>query len=148
MRAARGFGNLEDVLQRRALVVRRTDRARGRRRWWWIAPLALVGGLAAVVVSADPVGYGVPLWPFANGSDLVEYRIMDTVTDSARAQGDPARVPSAVTADGVEVLDTRLHPPGGGIWMRVRLHLPDGTRCREVMVLGDGVQVSSRRVDC
>ncbi|MEU4801927.1 hypothetical protein [Actinosynnema sp. NPDC023587] len=148
MRAARRFGNLGDVLQRRALVVRRTDRARGRRRWSWIAPLVLLGGVAAVVVPTDPVGYGVPPWPFATGSDQAEYRIMGTVAEAARAQGDPARVPSAVAGDGVEVLDTRLHPPGGGIWLRVRLHVPDGTRCREVMVLGDGVQVNSRRVDC
>ncbi|MEV0678296.1 hypothetical protein AB0I60_17450 [Actinosynnema sp. NPDC050436] len=148
MRAARGFGTLGDVVQRRALVVRRTDRPRGRRRWWWFVPLALLGALATVVVSTDPVGYGVPLWPFASRSDQVEYRIMDAVTESARAQGDPARVPGAVAADGVEVLDTHLNPPGGGVWLRVRLHLPDGARCREVMVLGDGVQVNSRRVDC
>jgi hypothetical protein len=36
----------------------------------------------------------------------------------------------------------------GTVWMRVRVHVPDGSRCREVSVLGDGAQVNSRRVDC
>ncbi|WP_433265385.1 hypothetical protein ACQPZF_37785 [Actinosynnema sp. CS-041913] len=135
-------------MQRWALVVRRTDRARGRRRWWWFVPVILLVGVAAQVVSTDPVGYGVPFWPFANGSDRAEHRVMDAVTAAARSEGDPSRVPSAVAADGVEVLDTRLHVPGGSVWMRLRFHLPDGVRCREVMVLGDGVQVNSRRVEC
>ncbi len=100
------------------------------------------------VVATDPIGYGIPFWPFGNGSDQAEFRIMDALTAAARSQGDPAQVPMAVAADGVEVLDTRLHVPDGGVWMRVRLLLPDGARCREIMVSGDGVQVSSRRVDC
>ncbi|MBW4716186.1 hypothetical protein [Saccharothrix obliqua] len=147
MRADAGFGNLERV-QRWALVVRRAERARGRLRWWFAVPVVLLAAVAALVVSTDPVGYGVPFWPFANVADLAEHRVMDAVTAAARSQGDPARVPGAVAADGVEVLDTRLHPPGGDVWLRLRLDLPDGARCREVMVLGDGVQVSSRRVDC
>ncbi|WP_147455278.1 hypothetical protein [Saccharothrix australiensis] len=111
-------------------------------------PAALLLVVAAQVVSTDPIGYGLPFWPFANGSDQAEHRVMGTVTAAVRAEGDPARVPSAVAADGVEVLDTRSQVPGGGLWMRLRFRLPDGTRCREVRVLGDGVQVNSRRVEC
>ncbi|MEJ2854598.1 MULTISPECIES: hypothetical protein [unclassified Saccharothrix] len=146
MRVRPGLGNLEDV-QRWALVVRRTDRARGR-RWWLAAPVALVVAVAAVVVSTDPVGYGVAFWPFLSRSDRDDLRVMEMVTGAARAQGDPARVPLAVAADGVEVLATHLHPPNGAVWMLVRYPVHDGVRCREVMVLGDRVQVTSRRVDC
>lgn len=146
MRAACGLGNLEDV-QRWALVVRRIDRARGR-RWWLAAPAALVVAVAAAVVSTDPVGYGVPFGPFLSRADRDDLRVMEAVTGAARAEGDPARVPLAVAADGVEVLESQLNAPHGAVWMRVRYHVSDGVRCREVMVLGDRVQVTSRRVDC
>ncbi|XVV03049.1 hypothetical protein ACQPW3_37825 [Actinosynnema sp. CA-248983] len=146
MRATAGLGNLEDV-QRWALVVRRIDRARGR-RWWLVVPAALVVAVAAGVVSTDPVGYGVPFWPFLSRSDRDDLRVMDAVTGVARAERDPARVPLAVAADGVEVLESHLHPRNGAVWMRVRYRVHDGVRCREVMVLGDRVQVTSRRVDC
>jgi hypothetical protein len=146
MRTVRSFGTLEEV-QRLALVVRRIDPGRGRHRWLLVVPAVLVLALSARVVSTDPVGYGVPFWPFANGSDRVEYRVMDEVTTIARALRRLDAVPSAVAAEGVEVLEARVGV--GTIWMRVRLHVPDGTRCREVTVLGDtGVQVNSRRVDC
>ncbi|MBB5955105.1 hypothetical protein FHS29_001675 [Saccharothrix tamanrassetensis] len=111
-------------------------------------PVALLLAVAARVVSTDPVGYGVPFWPFASGSDRVEHRVVDAVAAAVRSEGDPSRVPSAVAVDGVEVVATRRHAPGGNVWMRLRFHLPEGVRCREVVVLGDGVQVSSRRVDC
>ncbi|WP_447004305.1 hypothetical protein ACRAKI_32500 [Saccharothrix isguenensis] len=134
-------------MQRLALVVRRTDRGRGRYRWLLVVPTVLVLVLTARVVSTDPVGYGVPFWPFANGSDRVEYLVMDQVTSIARALPRLDAVPSAVAAEGVEVLDARVE--AGGMWMRVRLHVPDGSRCREVTVLGDtGVEVNSRRVEC
>ncbi|MBB5805960.1 hypothetical protein F4560_005728 [Saccharothrix ecbatanensis] len=134
-------------MQRLALVVRRTDRGRGRYRWLLVVPAVLVLVLTARVVSTDPVGYGVPFWPFANGSDRVEYLVMSQVTSIARALPRLDAVPSAVAAEGVEVLDARVD--AGSMWMRVRLDVPDGSRCREVTVLGDtGVQVNSRRVDC
>jgi len=147
MRVPTPLGTLGGV-QRWALVVRRTDRARGRRRWWLVVPVALLMAVVARVVSSDPVGYGVPFWPFANRSVEAEHRVMDVVAAAVRAQGDPARVPAAVAADGVEVLAASLQVPGGGVWMRLRFPVPDGVRCREVRVLGDGVQVNSRRVDC
>ncbi|WP_158844341.1 hypothetical protein [Saccharothrix deserti] len=146
MRAVKSFGNLGWV-QRLALVVRRIERGRGRYRWLLVVPAVLVLVLTARVVSTDPVGYGVPFWPFANGSDRVEHRVMDEVTTTARALRHLEAVPSALAAEGVEVLEARVGV--GNMWMRVRLHVPDGTRCREVFVLGDtGVQVNSRRVDC
>jgi hypothetical protein len=112
-----------------------------------VVPAVLVLVLTARVVSTDPVGYGVPFWPFANGSDRVEYLVMSQVTSIARALPRLDAVPSAVAAEGVEVLDARVD--AGSMWMRVRLDVPDGSRCREVTVLGDtGVQVNSRRVDC
>ncbi|WP_156077303.1 hypothetical protein [Saccharothrix sp. NRRL B-16314] len=134
-------------MQRLALVVRRTDRGRGRYRWLLVFPAVLVLVLTARIVSTDPVGYGVPFWPFANGSDRVEYLVMDHVTSVVRTLRRLDAVPSAVAAEGVEVLDARVG--ASSMWMRVRMHVPDGSRCREVTVLGDtGVQVNSRRVDC
>ena len=145
MRAVTAFGTL-GLVQRLALVVRRVDPGPGRYRWLVVVPAVLLLVLTARVVSTDPVGYGVPFWPFANGSDRVEYRVMDQVTTTARALRRLDAVPSAVAAEGVEVLEARVG--AGVIWMRVRLHVPDGTRCREVSMLGDGVQVNSRRVEC
>ncbi|OKI38722.1 hypothetical protein A6A25_00420 [Saccharothrix sp. CB00851] len=145
MRAVTACGTL-GVVQRLALVVRRIDRGRGRYRWLWLVPAVLILVLTARVVSTDPVGYGVPFWPFANGSDRVEQQVMGRVTSVARAINRLDAVPSALAEQGVEVLEARVDV--GAMWMRVRLHVPDGTRCREVTVLGDGVQVNSRRVDC
>ncbi|MCE6999387.1 hypothetical protein LZG04_31940 [Saccharothrix sp. S26] len=133
-------------MQRLALVVRRIDPGPGRYRWLVVVPAVLLLVLTARVVSTDPVGYGVPFWPFANGSDRVEYQVMGRVTATARTSRRVDAVPSAVAAEGVEVLAARVG--AGTIWMRVRLHVPDGTRCREVSVLGDGVRINSRRVDC
>ncbi|MEU4446405.1 hypothetical protein AB0K14_18015 [Actinosynnema sp. NPDC050801] len=145
MRAVTAFGNL-GVVQRLALVVRRIDRGRGRYRWLLVVPAVLLLVLTARVVSTDPVGYGVPFWPFANDSDDVEHRVMDRVTSIARALRRLDAVPSALAAEGVEVLDARVGV--GDMWMRVRVQAPDGTRCREVTVLGDGIEVNSRRVEC
>lgn len=145
MRAVTAFGTL-GVVQRLALVVRRIDRGRGRYRWLLVVPAVLVLVLTARVVSTDPVGYGVPFWPFATGSDRVEYRVMGEVTTIARTLPRLDAVPSAVAAEGVEVLEARVGVEA--VVMRVRLHVPDGTRCRVVSVLVDGVRVNSRRIDC
>ncbi|GAA1277904.1 hypothetical protein GCM10009634_21600 [Saccharothrix xinjiangensis] len=147
MRARSPLGNLGDV-QRWALVVRRADRRRGRYRWLFVLPAVAVLGVAAKVVSSDPVGYGVPFWPFADVGDHVESRVMDEVTTAARDLGRLDAVPGAVAGeDGVEVLESRV--VAGQVWMRVRLRVPDGVRCRAVGVLRDaGVQVTSRRVEC
>ncbi|MFF5094596.1 MULTISPECIES: hypothetical protein [Actinosynnema] len=135
------------------LVIRRPVRRIGRARLRW-----LVGGLATavlafagLVVSTDPVGYGLPFWPFATNADHAEGRAMDSFLATARAQRDVARLPQAVAGEAVEVLAAT---PGGvrddSVWMRVRLHLPDGgVRCREVIVFNQvGFELNSRRVDC
>ncbi|MFT7836637.1 hypothetical protein Q5530_10850 [Saccharothrix sp. BKS2] len=135
-------------MQRWALVVRRADRGRGRRRWLFVLPAVAVLGVALKVVSTDPVGYGVPFWPFADAGDRVESRVMGEVTTTARALRRLDAVPGAVAGeDGVEVLEARV--AAGRMWMRVRLRVPDGVRCREVGVLRDvATQVTSRRVEC
>jgi hypothetical protein len=116
MCAATALGTL-GVVQRLALVVRRIDRGRGRYRWLLVVPAVLILVLAARVVSTDPVGYGVPFWPFANGSDRVEYRVMGQVTSIARALRQLDAVPSAVAAEGVEVLAARVD--AGASWRRL-----------------------------
>lgn len=132
-----------------------------------LACLAVLVGVAMAgrVLSTDPVGYGVPFWPFANGADQAESQVMSSVVAAARAKaealGDLRDVPSAVAASGVEVLESKVDQPtsaDGSVWLRVRLHLPVGetqsvdmspTRCREVVVLGNtGIAVNSRRVPC
>ncbi|QFZ23256.1 hypothetical protein [Saccharothrix syringae] len=130
---------------RRALVVGRTERKRGRHRWLAVLPAALVLGVAVRVVASDPVGYGVPFWPFATPSDRAEDRVMVELTTTARALRSLDAVPRAITrGDDVEVLQSR--EDAGRLWLRVRLRVPDGVRCREVGVTD--ARVTSRRVDC
>jgi hypothetical protein len=156
------------VVKRWALVVRRSDRGGTRRKVATAVAIAavLIGfALAGRVLASDPVGYGVPFWPFANGADQAESQAMSGVATAARTQarplGDLAGVPSAVVAAGVEVLDSKIDQPTsaeGSVWLKVRLHLPAGatqalglspTRCREVVILGNtGIEVNSRRVPC
>ncbi|MCS7484336.1 hypothetical protein ACFFQW_32185 [Umezawaea endophytica] len=118
--------------------------------------LAVVVGVVAVggVLSGDPVGYGVPVWPFANAADEAEGRVMASVVTAARADaaslGSLAGVPAAVKAGDVEVLRTQVERGGLAVWLLLRLQVPSvGVRCREVVVLGaTPVEVNSRRVDC
>ncbi|GAA3843207.1 hypothetical protein GCM10022243_07080 [Saccharothrix violaceirubra] len=110
--------------------------------------LALVG-VASRVIATDPVGYGFAFWPFANHADLVEHQVMDTVSEVARSRVAPQQVPAAVVADGVEVVRAHVGDPANSVWMTLRIELPDGDRCREVVVLGEhGVEINSRRVSC
>jgi len=156
-------------VKRWALVVRRANRG-GTTRRRLVTGLACLAVLVGVtmsgrVLSTDPVGYGVPFWPFANGADQAESQVMTGVVAAARAKaeafGDLAGVPAAVADSGVEVLESTVDQPtsaDGSVWLRVRLHLPAGatqslgvspTRCREVVVLGNtGLEVNSRRVPC
>lgn len=118
--------------------------------------LAVVAGLLLVgrVLAADPVGYGVPVWPFANAADLAEERVMSSVVAAARsdtaAVGSLAGVAGAVRAGDVDVVETQVQRGGMAVWMLLRLTVPSvGVRCREVVVLGAApVEVNSRRVDC
>ncbi|WP_146174751.1 hypothetical protein [Umezawaea tangerina] len=117
---------------------------------------AVVAGVLVVgrVLAADPIGYGVPVWPFADSADVAEDRVMRSVVTAARADaaslGNLTGVPTAVAAGDVEVLDTEVQPSGMAVWMLLRLHVPSvGTRCREVVVLGaTPVEVNSRTVAC
>jgi hypothetical protein len=118
--------------------------------------LGAVAGLLVVgrVLAADPVGYGVPVWPFANAADLAEDRVMSSVVAAARsdtaAVGGLAGVAGAVRAGDVEVVETQVQHGGLAVWMLLRLTVPSvGVRCREVVVLGAApVEVNSRRVEC
>lgn len=118
--------------------------------------LGAVAGVLVVgrVLAADPVGYGVPVWPFANAADLAEERVMSSVVAAARsdtaAVGGLAGVAGAVRAGDVEVVATQVQRGGLAVWMRLRLTVPSvGVRCREVVVLGAApVEVNSRRVEC
>lgn len=110
--------------------------------------------MIGTVLSADPIGYGVPVWPFANSADLAEDRVMASVVSAARADaatlGSLNGVPAAVTAGDVEVVRTQVERGGLALWLLLRLQVPSvGTRCREVVVLGaTPVEVNSRSVSC
>lgn len=118
--------------------------------------LAVLAGVLVVgrVLAADPVGYGVPVWPFANAADVAEGRVMSSVVTAARADaaslGSLAGVASAVRAGDVEVVRAQMQRSGLAVWMLLRLRVPEvGERCREVVVQGAApVEVNSRRVEC
>ncbi len=143
------------LVKRWALVSAR-PRPAGSRLAVVAVVLSVVVGVAVVgrVLAADPVGYGVPVWPFANSADVAEERVMSSVVVAARADaasvGSLAGVAEAVRAGDVEVVRTQLQRDGLAVWLLLRLHVPAvGERCREVVVLGAApVEVNSRRVEC
>jgi hypothetical protein len=141
------FGTLE-VVKRWSLVTARPRAIPSARPVLPFVALAVGLCLVGQVLSADPVGYGVPVWPFADAADRAENRVMKSIVSAARASRDLASVPSAVVAGDVDVLDTKSDH--GNVWMRVRLHLSTaGFRCREVVIRGaQPVEVNSRRVTC
>jgi hypothetical protein len=118
--------------------------------------LCVVVGVLVVgrVLAADPVGYGVPVWPLADAADLAEGRVMTSVVAAARADaaslGSLTGVPDAVKAGDVDVVRTQVQRGGLAVWLLLRLRVPSvGIRCREVVVLGAApVEVNSRRVEC
>jgi hypothetical protein len=118
--------------------------------------LCVVIGVLVVarVLAADPVGYGVPVWPLADAADIAEGRVMSSVVTAARADaaslGSLAGVPEAVRAGDVDVVRTQVQRGGMAVWLLLRLRVPSvGVRCREVVVLGAApVEVNSRRVEC
>ena len=144
------FGTL-GVVKRWALVSARPRRA-GSRVAVAAVVLAVVAGVVLVgrVLSADPVGYGVPVWPFADAGDRAEGRVMSSVVDAARAADGLSGVVGAVRAGDVEVVRASSLRGGSVVWMVVRLTVPGvGVRCREVVVQGAvPVEVNSRRVLC
>jgi hypothetical protein len=146
MRPPVTFGTLEEV-KRWALVTARPRATPSARPVLPFVALAVGLGLISQVLAADPVGYGVPVWPFADAVDQAENRVMDSVVVAARGVSSLDSVPSAVSVGDVDVLDTKADD--GNVWLRVRLHLPAGYRCREVVIRGaQPVEVNSRRVAC
>jgi hypothetical protein len=141
------FGTLE-VVKRWALVTARPRATPSARPVLPFVALAVGLCLIGQVLAADPVGYGVPVWPFADAVDRAENEVMRSVVSAARRSRDLASVPSTVVAGDVDVLDTKSDD--GNVWMRLRLHLPTaGFRCREVVIRGaQPVEVNSKRVTC
>lgn len=128
----------------------------GSRHATLVVALSVLAGIAVVgrVLSADPIAYGVPVWPFANTAEQAENRVMTSVANAARLnaakQGNLQEIPESVTATDVEVLRTQAQHDGLAVWLLLRLEVPAvGTRCREVVVSGaTPVEVNSRHVDC
>ncbi|WNV90657.1 hypothetical protein [Umezawaea sp. Da 62-37] len=149
-----GFGTL-GVVKRWQLVTAH-PRPTGSRLAVVALLTAVIAGALLVgrVLAADPIGYGVPIWPFANSADQAEDRVMQSVVKAARADaaslGNLTGIPSAIAAGDVEVIATKTQPNGMAIWLLLRLHVPSvGTRCREAVVLGaTPVEVNSRTVTC
>ena len=97
----------------------------------------LVGSWAVgTVLASDPIGYGVPIWPFADHLDRAENALLTQVVSSVR---DNLPLPH----DGVQVLH-RTDAYGSAFWT-LKLKVDGETRCREVAV---GLNVTSRRVSC
>ncbi|MFD9698958.1 hypothetical protein [Lentzea sp. NPDC059081] len=121
------------------LTERGSDREGKRRRI--AALLVVLGGLigsfgVGSVLASDPIGYGVPVWPFADTADRAENALLAEVVPAVRS-GVPFE------QAGVEVL-RRTTAYGSAFWT-LKLQVDGETRCREVAV---GLTVTSRRVDC
>ncbi|MET9228949.1 hypothetical protein [Lentzea sp. NPDC003310] len=121
------------------LTERGSDREGKRRRI--AALLVVLGGLigsfgVGSVLASDPIGYGVPIWPFADTADRAENALLSQVVPAVR---DNLPLDHA----GVQVL-RRTTAYGSAFWT-LKLQVDGETRCREVAV---GLNVSSRRVDC
>lgn len=149
-----GLGTL-GVVKRWALVSASPRRSGSRVAVVAVVLSVMVGALVVGrVLSGDPVGYGVPVWPFADAADVAEERVMTSVVAAARADaaslGSLAGVPDAVRAGDVDVLRTQVQRGGMAVWLLLRLRVPSvGVRCREVVVLGAApVEVNSRHVEC
>ncbi|WP_394615535.1 hypothetical protein JNUCC0626_38230 [Lentzea sp. JNUCC 0626] len=121
------------------LTERGSDREGKRRR---IAALfVVIGGLigswgVGSVLASDPIGYGVPVWPFADTVDRAENALLSQVVPAVRSG-------AVLNHAGVEVL-RRTNAYGSAFWT-LKLQVDGETRCREVAV---GMSVTSRRVDC
>lgn len=121
------------------LTERGSDREGKRRR---IAALlvglcALVGSWAVgTVLASDPIGYGVPVWPFADTVDRAENALLGQVVSAVRDN-------LPLDQENVQVL-RRTDAYGSEFWT-LKFQVDGETRCREVAV---GLNVTSRRVNC
>ncbi|GAA3633746.1 hypothetical protein GCM10022267_20590 [Lentzea roselyniae] len=121
------------------LTERGSDREGKRRRI--AAVLAVLGGLVGSwavgsVLASDPIGYGVPIWPFADTVDRAENALLGRVVTAVRAN-------TPLNDANVQVL-RKTDAYGSEFWT-LKLKVDGETRCREVAV---GLNVTSRRVDC
>ncbi|MFJ8964833.1 hypothetical protein ACIRG5_36135 [Lentzea sp. NPDC102401] len=121
------------------LTERGSDREGKRRRI--AALLVVLGGLigswgVGSVLASDPIGYGVPIWPFADTADRAEHALLTQIVPVVRA-GSP------LNHSGVQVL--RQTSAYGSAFWTLKMQVDGETRCREVAV---GLNVTSRRVDC
>lgn len=121
------------------LTERGSDREGKRRRI--AAVLVVLGGLIGSwavggVLASDPIGYGVPIWPFADRLDRAENALLTQVVPAVRDN-----VP--FSHEQVQVL-RRTDAYGSEFWT-LKLKVDGETRCREVAV---SLSISSRRVSC
>lgn len=103
--------------------------------------LVVLGGLIGSwavggVLASDPIGYGVPIWPFADRLDRAENALLTQVVPAVRDN-----VP--FSHEQVQVL-RRTDAYGSEFWT-LKLKVDGETRCREVAV---SLNISSRRVSC
>lgn len=97
----------------------------------------LVGSWAVgSVLASDPIGYGVPVWPFADGVDRAENALLGQVVSAVR-HNEP------LNPDNAQVL-RRTDAYGSEFWT-LKLRVDGEVRCREVSV---GPDVASRRIPC
>jgi hypothetical protein len=121
------------------LTERGSDREGKRRRI--AAMLVVLGGLigsfgVGSVLASDPIGYGVPIWPFADTADRAENALLTQIVPAVRSN-------LPLDHAGVQVL-RRTNAYGSAFWT-LKLQVDGETRCREVAV---GLNVTSRRVEC
>ncbi|GHH58797.1 hypothetical protein [Lentzea cavernae] len=121
------------------LTERGSDRDGKRRRI--AALLVVLGGLigsfgVGSVLASDPIGYGVPIWPFANTADRAENALLSAVVPAVRGN-------LPINHSDVQVL-RQSFAYGSAFWT-LKMEVDGETRCREVAV---GLNVTSRRVEC
>ncbi|MFI6097336.1 hypothetical protein ACIA8G_17355 [Lentzea sp. NPDC051213] len=121
------------------LTERGSDREGKRRRI--AALLVVLGGLigswaVGSVLASDPIGYGVPVWPFADTVDRAENALLGQVVSAVRGN-------LPLNSDNVQVL-RRTAAYGSEFWT-LKLKIDGEIRCREVAV---GLSITSRRVSC
>jgi hypothetical protein len=121
------------------LTERGSDREGKRRRI--AALLVVLGGLigswgVGTVLASDPIGYGVPVWPFADTVDRAENALLTQVVTAVRDH-------LPVNHDHVQVL--KKTDAYGSEFFTLKLQVAGETRCRELVV---GLDVNSRRVPC
>lgn len=121
------------------LTERGSDREGKRRRI--AALLAVLGGLigscaVGTVLASDPIGYGVPVWPFADPIDRAENALLSQVVQTLRDR-------TPLIGDSAQVIDkTESY---GSVFWTLKLRVDGEERCREVAV---GLDVASRRIPC